>query len=143
MSMAKVSVKAKRGPVKKSKPDLIINYNATKTAVDRNGQIIGDYHFKKNKMKWWRKLFSHLFIMSIANSFLLFKESRPENLGKKCHLYSFLVSIEKALGEKGGTLAGEKTGIRPSNRLTRNHNFFCILCRFTSSLLYIRYKCFD
>lgn len=133
MGMSEVSVKARGGPVKKFKPDVIIDYNKNKTGVDRNDQIIAYYPFKRKQIKWWKKLFFHLFMMSLANSFILYKESRPQNQRKKCHLYPYLVSIGKALGERGGEAAQEEASERPTNRLTGNnktlsfYNIFLLL----------------
>lgn len=115
---SEVTVRSKQGMVPIKKPDLIIDYNKNKTGVDRSDQIIAYYPFKRKQMKWWKKLFFHLFMMSTANAFILYRESRPQNLRKKCHLYDFIVSIGKALGEKGGQLAGEAPSpSTASNRL--------------------------
>lgn len=71
--------------------------------------------------------------MSLANSFILCKESRPQNQRKKCHLYPYLVSIGKALGERGGEAAHKEASERPTNRLTGNnktlsfYNIFLLL----------------
>lgn len=122
MTASDVLVRSKGGFITKSKPDVIINYNKNKTGVDRSDQIIAYYPFKRKQMKWWKKLFFHLFMTAIANAFVLYRESRPQHLRKKCHLYRFMISIGKALGEKGGEIAGAGDGgaspSLPSNRLT-------------------------
>lgn len=122
MTASDVLVRSKGGFITKSKPDVIINYNKNKTGVDRSDQIIAYYPFKKKQMKWWKKLFFHLFMTAIANAFVLYRESRLQQLRKKCHLYRFMISIGKALGEKGGEIAGAGDGAAssslPSNRLT-------------------------
>lgn len=56
MGMSEVSVKARGGPVKKFKPDVIIDYNKNKTGVDRNDQIIAYYPFKKKANKMVEKI---------------------------------------------------------------------------------------
>ncbi|KAG8290945.1 hypothetical protein J6590_072455 [Homalodisca vitripennis] len=58
---------------------------------------------------------------AIANAFVLYRESRPQHLRKKCHLYSFIKAVGKSLGEKGGMLADAGDSVSSSlisNRLT-------------------------
>lgn len=66
---------------------------------------------------------------SIANAFVLYRESRPPHLKKKCHLYRFMISIGKSLCEKGGILAAADDGASsmPSNRLTGENTVFLFL----------------
>ncbi|XP_049942652.1 piggyBac transposable element-derived protein 4-like [Schistocerca serialis cubense] len=51
-----------------SDPNAVLDYNINKTGVDRSDQLVAYYHFKKKSMKWWKKLFFHLFIQGIVNS---------------------------------------------------------------------------
>lgn len=131
MTSSQVMVRSKEGMVQKSKPDAILDYNKNKTGVDRSDQIIAYYPFKTKQMKWWEKIFVHLFMTSISNSFILYRESRPQNERKKCHLYPFIISIGNSLGEKGGMLpvpGGSSTG--SSSRLTGKLNIsYTIICR--------------
>lgn len=148
MTTSDVLVRSKGGYTTKTKPDVIINYNKNKTGVDRSDQTIAYYPFKRKQMKWWKKLFFHLFMTSIANAFVLYRESRPQHLRKKCHLYRFMIAIGKSLSEKGGILAAGDDGatILPSNRLTGKNNGFCLypiqfLCRPNTKIFIKISKC--
>ena len=43
-------------------------------AVDRCDQMVAYSCFTRRTMKWWKKVFFHLFSLSILNSYILYKE---------------------------------------------------------------------
>jgi len=59
--MKPVTVKARGGAIQKFKPVAIIDYNKNKTGVDHGDQLITYYPFKRKTLKWWKKMFFHLF----------------------------------------------------------------------------------
>lgn len=79
---------------------MVIDYSKNKTGVDRNYQIIAYYPFKRKQFKWWKKMFIHLFMMSMTNAFILYRSTRPEPQEKHCHMDSFIVSVGKDLGNQ-------------------------------------------
>lgn len=116
---SEVTVRAKGGSVKKFKPDAILDYNINKTGVDRNDQLVAYYPFKQKSMKWWKKVFFHLFIRGVVNSYILHR---------KCRINQPYVSLEKFMcrvGEQLALVAGEElVGTNPStsaDRLTGRH----------------------
>lgn len=112
------------GVVYKTKPDLIIDYNKNKTGVDRNDQFISYYPFKRKQLKWWKKMFFHLFMMSMTNAFIIYRTTRPQNLRKYCHMGKFILAIGKAMGNKGGALFQDQPPApapTKANRLTGRH----------------------
>ena len=117
-TVSEVTVRAKGGRMKKMKPDAILDYNVNKTGVDRNDQLVAYYPFKKT-MKWWKKLFFHLFIRGVVNSYILFKKTR--NNSSSISLQKFMVAV----GENLALMAGEdQIVINPStvaDRLTGRH----------------------
>eukprot|EP00795_Rhopilema_esculentum_P015073 gene15073-6239_t len=56
-------------------PIQVSNYNKFMNAVDRNDQIRTQYMTYRRCNRWWTYIFWFLFDLSVANSFLLFKES--------------------------------------------------------------------
>lgn len=77
--MKPVTVKARGGAIQKFKHVAIIDYNKNKTGVDHGDQLITYYPFKEKSSKWWKKMFFHLFKITIVNSFILFKKISPPN----------------------------------------------------------------
>lgn len=96
--MSTVSVRGKGGPNDIEKPDIILDYNQNKTGVDRADQMYSYYPFQRKTLKWWKKLFFHLFVMAVVNGYIIFKEMR----GRKNTLCDFIKAVGKALVEKAG-----------------------------------------
>ena len=57
-----------------TKPDIVHEYNKYMGAVDRCDQMVAYSCFTRRTMKWWKKVFFHLFSLSILNSYILYKE---------------------------------------------------------------------
>ena len=57
-----------------AKPEIIHDYNKFKGAVDRCDQMVAHSCFRRNTMKWWKKVFFHLFSLSILNAYILYKQ---------------------------------------------------------------------
>lgn len=95
--MKPVTVKARGGAIQKFKPVAIIDYNKNKTGVDHGDQLITYYPFKRKTLKWWKKMFFHLFKITIVNSFILFKKIAPPN--KTLSLKNFMLNLAQQLCE--------------------------------------------
>ena len=65
-----------------AKPEIIHDYNKFKGAVDRCDQMVPYSCFRRNTMKWWKKVFFHLFSLSILNASILYKQ-RTQSPGCK------------------------------------------------------------
>lgn len=85
--MTPVTVRSKIGPNEKFKPLAIVDYNLNKTGVDHGDQMVSYYPFQRKTLKWWKKMFFHLFMITVVNSFVLNKK-----LIKKL-LYEILLQI--------------------------------------------------
>ena len=57
-----------------AKPEIIHDYNKFKGAVDRCDQMVAYSCLRRNTMKWWKKVFFHLFSLSILNASILYKQ---------------------------------------------------------------------
>lgn len=120
-SCSEVSVKARGGPVRKFKPDAVIDYNLNKTGVDRNDQLVSYYPFNRKSMKWWKKMFFHLFIRSVVNSFILFKKTRENPNHSSVTLYNFMIAVGEKLGEMGGQEVSSANPATSADRLSGRH----------------------
>ena len=71
-SCSEVRVKCKGGSEIKVKPDAVLDYNVNKVGVDRNDQLVSYYPFKRKTLKWWKKMFFHMFMRSVVNSHIFY-----------------------------------------------------------------------
>jgi hypothetical protein len=58
------------GRITKIKPAAVLDYNRYKIGVDRSDQVLS-YSFERKTIKWWEKLFFHLFDLAIVNAHIL------------------------------------------------------------------------
>jgi len=57
-----------RGAHHKIKLDALLDYNKYKTGVNRLDQMLSYYSFERMTIKWWKKLFFHLFDLVVVNT---------------------------------------------------------------------------
>ena len=100
-----VNWKNSRG-IESMKPNIIIDYNQFMAGVDRADQMMSYYSTPRKTVRWYIKLFFHLFDMCIWNSMIIFKKVT----GKKISYLNFRDELTKSLLE--------------SNQNTSNDNMF-------------------
>lgn len=115
-----VTVRTRDGPKQKSKPDVILDYNVSKTGVDKADQMIAYYPFKRKQLKWWKKLFFHLFVMAITNAFVLYKETRSLTEKSKVRLEQFMVDLGEAFAKEGRVTLDSNSTSSSSNNSSSN-----------------------
>lgn len=94
--------RAKGGALNETtKPDIIMDYNLNKVGVDRADQLYSYYPFERKTIKWWKKLFFHMFTMALVNGYLLFKEHTNKNITE----LTFIRAVAKKFIEKAGGLS--------------------------------------
>lgn len=76
------------------KPASVINYNKHKAGVDKQDQMASYYPFQRKTVKWWKKMFFHLFEMGIINAHKLYKINNPD---KRVSLRDFLITLAEEL----------------------------------------------
>ncbi|XP_022780491.1 piggyBac transposable element-derived protein 4-like [Stylophora pistillata] len=57
-----------------TKPEINHDYNKFIGAVDRCDQMVAYSCFRRRTMKWWKKVFFHLFSLSSLNAYILYKQ---------------------------------------------------------------------
>jgi hypothetical protein len=63
----------------KIKPTAVLDYSEYKTGVDRLDQMLLYYSFERKTIKWWKKLFFHLFDLAIVNAHILHTKTNKKN----------------------------------------------------------------
>ena len=107
-----------RGAHQKTKPEAVVQYNKYKIGVDKSDQLLSYYSFQRKSVKWWKKLFFHLFDLAIVNSHILHQKQATQ----KIRLRQFLEKIADGLVAEVGTELTQQTQHGPGGRLVgRNH----------------------
>lgn len=88
-----------RGNHQKIKPTAVVDYNKNKVGVDRSDQSLSYYSFRRYSVKWWKKLFMHLFDLSMVNAWIVYNKTRS---GKKMSLVEYYMVITNGFVESAG-----------------------------------------
>ena len=60
------------------KPKAVLDYNKYMGAVDRSDQMLQYQAFKRKTLKWWKKVFFHLFNLAVLNAYIIYR-AKVEN----------------------------------------------------------------
>lgn len=109
-----------RGDHQKTKPSAVADYNKYKIGVDKSDQMLSYYSFQRKSVKWWKKLFFHLFDLTLVNAHIIHrKKSRP---AEKLRLHKFLQRVAEGLvAEVGQELAVESQQNMAGRLVGRDH----------------------
>lgn len=110
-----VSIRARGGREEVTKPDVIIDYNMNKTGVDRVDQLSSYYPFCRKTLKWWKKLFFHMFLIAVVNGWVVYREVT----GKKVSMADFMRALGKQFADCGGVEQREDVNSRPATSADR------------------------
>ncbi|UYV70807.1 TMTC3, partial [Cordylochernes scorpioides] len=72
------------------KPDAVIDYNKGKVGVDRSDQMMAYYSFSRKTLKWWKKIFFHLFSLCFVIGNIIYNKANPD---KKISLKDFYLAV--------------------------------------------------
>ena len=95
---ALVEAPSSRGAYRKIKPAAVLDYNKYKTGVDRSNQMLSYYSFERKTIKWWKKLFFHLFDLAVVNAHILHNKTSK----KKMSLEIFYEKVAEGLLASAG-----------------------------------------
>jgi len=98
----------------------VLDYNKYKIGVDRSDQMLSYYSFERKTIKWWKKLFFHLFDLAIVNAHILHNKTSK----KKMSLEVFYEKVAKGLLATAGTktqVQGQASS--PAGRLVGTDHF--------------------
>ena len=122
MEMHLLSHHRQRGAHHKIKPAAALDHNKYKTGVDRSDQMLSYYSFERKTVKWWKKLFFHLFDLVVVNSHILLNKTSK----KKMSVEIFHEKISKGLLISACTKIQEQgQTTSPASRLVGRDHFLC------------------
>ncbi|UYV69183.1 PGBD5 [Cordylochernes scorpioides] len=121
-SMIQAQKKIRRQPqtISITKPAIVVDYNKNKAGVDRSDQFMAYYPFHRRTLKWWKKLFFHIFGLTIVNSHIVYNKLTT---GRKMPLREYHLAIMERLMEEAGTeiLDEQPSASGSSERLIGKH----------------------
>ena len=106
------------------RPLCVLDYDKYMGAVDRSDQMLTYQAFLRRSVKWWKKVFFHMLMLSVLNSYILYKE-HCRKIGKSPPLQRVFRKecvkemIEAASGEK--PQQADQVGEEILMRLTARH----------------------
>ena len=69
------------------KPEAVLDYNKHMGAVDRSDQMLQYQAFRRRTLKWWKKVFFHLFNLAVLNAYIVYKmyhdKAEPQRIFRK------------------------------------------------------------
>ena len=117
---ALVAAPSSRGAHHKMKPSAVLDYNRYKTGVDRSDQMLYYYSFERKTIKWWKKLFFHLFDLAVVNAHILHNKTSKKKMSPEI----FYEKVTKGLLTSAGTemqVQGQTSS--PAGRLVGRDHF--------------------
>jgi len=108
-----------QGNKKPSKPEIILEYNKNKGAVDKLDMQISFSETTRKTKKWYKKLFYHILDVSVYNAYILYQSNNKKTL----ELSEFRLEVIKDLLRKHGTekLPHGRPHTHMTGRLTERH----------------------
>ena len=88
-----------RNKEKVTKPEIITEYNKYTNGVDKCDQYLNYYVIGRKSIKWWKKIFFHMFEMNIINAMVLYFTGNPELAKKRQSHKKFRVMLVHELVE--------------------------------------------
>ncbi|KAL8590474.1 hypothetical protein ACOMHN_011687 [Nucella lapillus] len=84
----------------KLKQEAVQDYIDHMAGVDKSDQFMSYTPFHRKTMKWWKKMFFHLFTLSIIQSSILHEIYHTGRGGKKLPLKQFVVRLGLAMNDR-------------------------------------------
>ncbi len=112
------------------KPVCITEYCQYMGGVDLSDQIVQYYDVLRKTVKWWKKLFFHLFNLLLVNSFILYRKWNGED-DKRLHIKFRMSLIRQLLQEsdapRPSMIRGRRWLADPVMRLRPGKHFPCYI----------------
>jgi hypothetical protein len=107
------------------KPEIIMDYNKTKSAVDTLDKLVREYRCFRTSRRWPLALFFDLIDIAGHNAFCAWSAHEPDyNVGKSHRRRLFLMQLAEDNGEAVDRRKGSKPS-RPSRTYSCSHTHVC------------------
>ena len=91
------------------------------TGVDSSAQMLSYYSFTRKTIKWWKKLFFHLFDLAVVNAHILHTKTNK----KKITLEIFYEKVAEGLHTSAGTeIQAQGQPTSPAGTLVGRDHFY-------------------
>lgn len=83
----------------REKPIAVRDYSKYMSGCDHSDQFHAYIPLRRRSLKWWKKLFIHLFVLSLVQAHILYNKVLKGRGSRKCSLHSFLLQLGQELFE--------------------------------------------
>ena len=101
--------------------EAVHQYNQLMGALDRSDQMVSYNAFKRRTLKWWKKVFFHLFMLGVLNAYLVHKVTAVKKLSHRI----FRRDLAKQLAQLAPLIARPPLAVRVRQsflfRMTARH----------------------
>jgi hypothetical protein len=125
-----VETPASREAHQKTKRSAVLDYNKYKIGVDKSDQMLSYYSFHRKSVKWWKKLFFHLFDLALVNAHILHQKKYT----KKFRLHKFTEKVAEGLVSDMGREVTEQSWLSSASRLVGSDHFVHRVLAMSSKL---------
>lgn len=108
----------KTGELKK-KPNVVVDYNIHMGGVDLGDQLIEPYNTARKSIKWYMKVYWHLFDLVLINSLIIYKKIHDSEMD---HVTFRRELVKQILEKYGHTVHGVPTQPLPSQVMRRSQH---------------------
>ena len=105
----------------KAKPVAVHDYTQNMSGIDHSDQLISYMPFHRRCIKWWKKLFMHLFTLTLVNSHILHNKYLISKGECVWPLEKFILSVGQAFADDSSVNTDEAVMESPANRLSGRH----------------------
>ena len=85
------------------KPQIVVDYTCKMRGCDVSDQLLQSYSLLRRSVKWWRKLFFHLFSVVLGNAYILHKKYGSAKMTHEEYLEN-IATVLLSDGEEGATV---------------------------------------
>ena len=112
------------------KPAAVADYTQNMCGVDKSDQMMAYMPLQRRSVKWWKKVFVHLFVLTVVQCQILYNKCRVRDNKPKVKLNDFVLELGKSLTKEYFSLPDVK---HPSSNGGRKAQLAGRLDRITES----------
>ena len=114
------------------KPAAVADYTKNMCGVDKSDQMMAYMPLQRRSVKWWKKVFIHLFTLTLVQCHILYNKTRTRDHKQVTKLHDFIIELGIGLTkqyfslpgvQRPSTTGGRKLNTGRLDRLTDSRHF--------------------
>ena len=103
------------------KPESVHEYTINMRGCDLSDQLMTSYSMLRHSVKWWRKLFFHLFALCINNAYIVYKKFNNNPVPHDTFMEQLVKSLIQSSLQSRTVSVTRPLSPKPPNSITRLH----------------------